>query len=162
MSEKVKIETVQQILNEANSKVKPLNLIIPLKKVRKFCEIVEETNSIYLNLDKAKKNGHIGIPIPESYLLSLVSPITHNFFTGIGKYMGSTFKGIIHSSSKIEFLQPLYCDLPYIMEMELRDLSHKRGKLGEYYVAEYLISIKNEKKEQCYTDYHYFFIKVSN
>ena len=64
--------------------------------------------------------------------------------------------------SKIEHLKPLYCDLPYLMEMELRDLSYKTGKLGKYYVAEYFISIKNEKNEYCYTDIHYFFIKVSN
>ena len=162
MSDYYKIERVQEILDEANSKVKPLELKIPFKKVKKFCEIVEETNPIYLDLEQAKKNGHERIPIPESYLLSLVSPITHNFFTGIGKYMGSVFKGVIHSSSKIEHLIPLYCDLPYLMEMELRNLSYKTGKLGKYYVAEYFISIKNEKKEFCYTDIHYFFIKVGN
>jgi len=162
MSDKAEIVKVQSILDEANAKVKPLNIIIPLKKVKKFCKIVEETNSIYFDIEAAKKKGHEGIPILESYLLSLVSPITHNFFTGIGRYMGSTFKGVIHSNSKIEHLQPLYCDLPYLMEMKLLDLTYKTGKLGQYYVAEYLISIKNEKKELCYTDYHYFFIKVRN
>jgi len=162
MSEILKLEEVQRILDEANAKVKPLNLIIPLKKIKKFCEIVEETNPIYFDLETAKKQGHAGILIPESYLLSLVSPITHNFFTGIGKHMGKTFKGVIHSSSKIEHLQPLYCDFSYLMEMKLLDLTYKTGKLGEYYVAEYLISIQNEKKENCYIDYHYFFIKISN
>ncbi len=160
MIENLKIERIQEILDEANTKVKPLNLIIPFKKVKRFCDIIEETNPIYLNLEIAKKNGYGNIPIPESYILSLVSPITHNFFTGIGKYMGSVFKGVIHSSSKIEFLQPLFCDLSYLMEMNLQELAHKKGKLGNYYVAEYLISIKNEKKETCFTDIHYFFIKV--
>ncbi|MHA1765020.1 MAG: FAS1-like dehydratase domain-containing protein [Promethearchaeota archaeon] len=162
MKKNLEIASIKKILEEANKKVKPKRFKLSIKKLRKFCEIIEEKNPIYLDIEKAKENGFNQIPIPNSYLLSAVSPITHVFFTsGIGEHVGSLFKAIIHTSSKFEILDQMFCETPYIAEMEFLDLKEKKGKMGAFFETIYLISMKDSLGKIYFKDYHHFFLKLS-
>lgn len=162
MSDKEQFEKIKKILEEADRKIKPKTVNLTLKKLIKFCDIIEEKNPIYKDLNAAKKEGYNGIPIPESFLLTFIAPITHAFFTtGIGRYMGKEIKGIIHTSSKLEFTQQLYCETYYKLKMDLLKVVQKKGKMGEFIDGIYLISLKNQDGEICFSDYHEFFMKVN-
>ncbi|NHI91026.1 MAG: hypothetical protein EAX96_00900 [Candidatus Lokiarchaeota archaeon] len=162
MKEDKNFEEIKQILKEANSRMRPIELTLPLKKLVKFCEIIDETNLIYRELSEAKKRGYKQVPIPESYLLTFISPITHEFFTtGIGKHMGKEIKGIIHTSSKIEFKEQLYCETTYLLEMDLKNVIQKKGKMGDFIDTMYQISLKNGEGKVCFVDYHEFFMKIN-
>lgn len=162
MTDKAQLDKIKQILAEANKRVKSEIVILPFKKLSKFCDIIEEKNLIYKDIKHAKKQGYSGIPIPESYLLTFISPITHAFFTtGIGRHMGKEIKGIIHTTSKIEYKQQMYCETPYKLEMDLIQVIPKKGKMGEFIDTIYLISLKNEEGETCFTDHHEFFMMMN-
>ena len=155
-------EKIKSILEEADKRIKPKTVNLTLKRLSKFCKIIEEKNPIYIDLNEARNKGYEGIPIPESFLLTFISPITHDFFTtGIGRHMGKEIKGIIHTSSKIEYKKQLYCETPYKLEMALLNVTQKKGKMGEFIDGMYLISLKNQENEVCFTDYHEFFMKVN-
>ena len=162
MTNKAQLDKIKRILAEAKERVKPITVILPIKKLSKFCGIIQEKNPIYTDNKYAKKQGYSGIAIPESFLLTFIAPITHAFFTtGVGRHMGKEIKGIIHTSSKIDYKKQMYCETPYKLEMDLIQVTPKKGKMGEFIDTMYLISLKNEKEEVCFTDHHEFFMRMN-
>jgi hypothetical protein len=139
----------------------PKEIRVRPEKVEAFCRIVQETNPVYFDLREADRAGFEKIPIPESYLLTLITPLSHELFTtGIGPLLGPVVKGVIHTSSVIEFRGPLYCDVPYRLELEFAGLVRKTGKMGEYFVGTFPHKVLDARNGLVAVDRHIFFLRT--
>jgi hypothetical protein len=148
-------------MDEAISRMASKEILVRHATIKDFCGIVQETNPAYFDLEEARRAGHEKIPIPESYLLTLITPLSHDLFTtGIGPLLGPVVKGIIHTSSVIEFLGPLYCDTPYRLELEFAGLVRKRGKMGEYFAGTFPHKVLDARDELVAVDRHVFFMRT--
>ena len=162
MARDPELDDLRAKMDEAISGMATKEILVPPETIKDFCDIVLETNPVYFDLQEARKAGHEKIPIPESYLLTLITPLSHEFFTtGIGPLLGPVIQGIIHTSSVIEFLAPLYCDTPYRIELEFAGLVRKRGKMGEYFVGTYPHKVLDTRDELMAVDRHIFFLRAA-
>jgi hypothetical protein len=156
------LDDLREKMDEAISRMASKEVVVHPETIKDFCGIVQETNPVYLDLADAKKAGFEKIPIPESYLLTLITPLSQELFTtGIGPLLGPVVKGIIHTSSVIEFLGPLYCDTPYRLQLEFAGLVRKRGKMGEYFVGTFPHEVLDARGELMAVDRHVFFLRTA-
>ncbi len=157
-----KLDGLREKMDQAISRMASKEIVVDPEAIKAFCGIVQETNPVYSDLQEAKNAGFEKIPIPESYLLTLITPLSHELFTtGIGPLLGPVVKGIIHTSSVIEFLEPLYCDTPYRLELEFAGLVRKKGKMGEYFVGTFPHRVLDARAELMAVDRHTFFIRTN-
>jgi hypothetical protein len=156
------LDELREKMDRAISRMAPKERVVHPETVRAFCGIVEETNPIYLEPEEAERAGFEKVPIPEAYLLTLITPLSHELFTtGIGPLLGPSVKGVIHTSSVIEFLEPLYCDTPYRLELEFAGLLRKSGKMGDYFVGTFPHKVLNGRGGLAAVDRHVFFLRTT-
>ncbi len=161
MTRDPELDDLTEKMEEAISRMASKEIVVRKETMKAFCEIVEEGNPIYSDSQAARDAGFDNIPIPESYLLTLITPLSHELFTtGLGPLLGPVVKGIIHTSSVIEFLEPLYCDIPYRLEMAFGGLVRKKGKMGEYFVGTYPHRVFDARDELMAVDRHVFFLRT--
>jgi hypothetical protein len=156
------LDDLRQKMEESISRVPVKEIVVPVSRVRDFCEIIGELHPVYFDPDQARGSGEDKVPLPESYFLTMIAPLSHDLFTtGIGHLLGALIKGIIHTSSVIELYEPLYCDTPYHLKLELSRLVRKRGKMGEYLVGTFLHKVFSAGAKLVAMDSHVFFLRTS-
>ena len=162
MTQDLELDGLRKKMDQAISRMDSKEIVVRPETVRGFCEIIQEASPIYLNLEEARKAGFEKVPLPESYLLTLITPLSHELFTtGIGHLLGSIIRGIIHTSSVIEFHGPMYCDTPYRLRLEFSDLVRKKGKMGEYFVGTFPHTVFDARDERVAVDRHVFFMRTA-
>ncbi len=162
MARDLELDDLREKMDEAISRMASKEVVVRPETIEHFCGIVQETNPVYLDREEAKKAGFDRIPIPDSYLLTLITPLSHELFTtGIGPLLGPVVKGIIHTSSVIEFLGPLYCDTPYRLELEFAGLVRKSGKMGEYFAGTFPHKVLDARDKLMAVDRHVFFLRTA-
>jgi hypothetical protein len=149
-------------MDQAISRMAPIEITVRLETVQDFCRIVQETNPVYLDPKEARRAGFEKIPLPPSYLLTLITPLSHELFTaGIGPLLGNVIRGVIHTSSVVEFLGSLYCDTPYRLALAFGGLVRKRGKMGDYFVGTFPHKVLDARDEPVAIDRHVFFLRTT-
>jgi hypothetical protein len=157
----LELDDLRAKMDEAISRMALKEIVVRPETIKDFCGIVQETNPVYFDLQKAKSAGFEKIPIPESYLLTLIAPLSHELFTtGVGPLLGPAIQGIIHTSSVIDFLGPLHCDTPYILKLEFAGVVRKRGKMGAYFVGTFPHKVLDARDELMAVDRHVFFLRT--
>jgi len=155
------LDDLRAEIDEAISRMAPKEIVIRPETIRAFCGIVQEADTVYLDLEEARRAGLEKIPIPESYLLTLFTPLSYELFTaGIGHLLGPVIQGIVHASSVIEFHRPLFCDTPYRLTLGLSALVRKQGKMGEYVVGTFPHKAFDADSELMAVDRHVFFMRT--
>ena len=161
VAQDLELDDLRKKMDQAISRMASKEIIVRPETVKDFCEIILETNPVYFDLEDARRAGFEKIPLPESYLLTLITPLSHELFTtGIGHLLGSVIQGIIHTSSVIKFLGPLYCDTPYSLKLEFAGLVRKKGKMGEYFVGTFPHKVLDARDELMAVDRHVFFLRA--
>ncbi len=162
MARDLELDDLRAKMDQAISRMASKEIVVRPETIKDFCGIVQETNPVYFDLQEAKNAGFEKIPIPESYLLTLITPLSHELFTtGIGPLLGPVIRGIIHTSSVIEFPGPLHCDTPYRLELEFAGLVRKTGKMGEYFVGTFPHKVLDARDKLMAVDRHVFFLRTA-
>jgi hypothetical protein len=158
----LQLDHLRAKMDEAISRMASREILVRPETIKAFCAIVQETNPVYSDPEGARSAGFEKSPIPESYLLTLITPLSRELFTtGIGPLLGPVIRGIIHTSSVIEFLGPLYCDTPYRLELEFAGLVRKTGKMGKYFVGTFPHKVLDARDELMAVDRHVFFLRTT-
>jgi hypothetical protein len=156
------LDDLRKAIDKSISRMATQEIIVPPERIKSFCEIIGETNPVYFERKEARRAGFERIPLPESYLLTLITPLSHELFTtGIGHLFGSVIRGIVHTSSEIEFYAPLYCDTPYGLKLECTGLVRKKGKMGEYLVGTFPHKVFDARNRLVAMDSHVFFLRTA-
>jgi hypothetical protein len=156
------LDDLKRAIDGSISRMATQEVIVRPERIKSFCGIIGETNPVYFDRKEARKAGFERIPIPASYLLTLLTPLSHELFTtGIGHLFGSLIRGIVHTSSVIEFLNPLYCDTPYDLKLECTELVRKSGKMGEYLVGTFPHKVFDAQNRLMVIDSHVFFLRAA-
>ena len=162
MSPDPELDDLKKAIDESISRMPTQEVTVRPERIKSFCEIIRETNPVYFDLEEARQAGFERIPLPESYLLTLLTPLSHELFTtGIGHLFGPVIRGIVHTSSEIAFCGPLYCDTPYGLKLECSGLVRKRGKMGEYLVGTFPHKVFDAQNGLIAIDSHVFFLRTA-
>ena len=162
MSPDLELDDLKEAIDESVSRMATKEVIVRPERIKNFCEIIRETNPVYFDREEARKAGFEKIPLPESYLLTLITPLSHELFTtAIGHLVGSVIRGIVHTSSVIEFFGPLYSDTPYGLKLECSGLVRKRGKMGEYLAGTFPHKVFDAQNRLIAIDSHVFFLRTA-
>lgn len=161
MAQDLTIPELKEKIKEGVSRIAPIRSQIRPKTLKKFCDIIEESNPIYFDPQAAQAAGYEKIPVPESYFLTFLAPISQQFFTtGVGRLLKTYIKGIIHSYSEIKFFKQLFCETMYTQTFEMSEITHKKGKMGEYIVATFPLKVVDDKENLVAIDTHVFFLRI--
>ncbi len=162
MSRDLELEGLSLEMDRAIARMASREIVVNPEALKDFCGIVQETHPVYLDLQEARRAGFEKIPVPASYLLTLITPLSHELFTtAIGPLLGPVIQGVIHTSSVIEFSGPLFCDTPYRLELEFAGLVRQRGKMGKYLVGTFPHKVLDAADEPVAVDRHVFFMKTA-
>jgi hypothetical protein len=162
VTQDLELEGLREKMDQAISRMAPMEITVRPETVQAFCRIVQETNPVYLDAKEAKRAGFEKIPLPPSYLLTLITPLSHDLFTtGIGPLLGPVIRGVIHTSSVVEFLGPLYCSTPYRLVLDFGGLARKKGKMGDYFVGTFPHKVLDARDEPVAIDRHVFFLRTT-
>ena len=156
------LDDLKRAIDGSISRMATKEVIVRPERIKSFCGIIGETNPVYFDRKEARKAGFERIPVPASYLLTLLTPLSQELFTtGIGHLFGSLVRGIVHTSSVIEFSNPLYCDTPYGLKLECTELVRKSGKMGEYLVGTFPHKVIDAQSRLMVIDSHVFFLRTA-
>lgn len=162
MTQDRELDALRNKMDEAISRMDRREIVVRNEAIRAFCEILGEKNPVYFDPEAARRAGHDKIPLPPSYLLTLITPLSHDLFTtGIGPLLGSLVRGVVHTSSEVEFLRTLYCDTPYRMTLEFGGLVRKTGKMGRYLVGTFPHKVFDLEGRLMAVDRHVFFLRTA-
>lgn len=155
------LETLRKAMEEAVLRIPVREVVVPAARVREFREILGREGSESSAQSADPPPGGERIPIPESYLLTLLAPLSHDLFTaGIGHLLGDAILGIIHTSSVVEFFGALYCDTPYRLKLGFSGLVRKRGRMGGYLVGTFPHEVYDLAGNRIASDRHVFFLRT--
>ncbi len=161
MSRPIDIEELTRKVGEAVAKVPPRAVLVNPATVREFCEIVGESDPVYWDREEARRRGIERVPLPYSYLLTLIAPLSQDLFiVGLGEVLGPFVRGVIHSSSVIEIYSPLYCETPYELALGFSGLVKKTGTMGEYLVGTFPHRVFDGQGGLVAEDSHVFFLRT--
>lgn len=161
MTEGNELEALRKAMEEAVSRIPSREVMVPAAKVREFLEILGCGVSEGLGESVRADAGSPKVPIPESFLLTLLAPLSHDLFTfGIGHLLGDSVLGIIHTSSVVEFYGTLYCDTPYRLRLGFSGLARKKGRMGGYLVGTFPHEVYDRQGNLMASDRHVFFLRT--
>lgn len=156
ISEITKIKQVKEYVKNLLGNIKPTLVSVTSQKLEKYCKYIYEKNPIYWDKDYAISKGYTNPLVPPGYLPTLITPIINKIFLSKLPLM---VKGIIHTSSEITYLKPVFANINYITTITLEDISDKEGQKGSYIQTDFIVTLKNENGEDVAVDKHMFFLK---
>jgi hypothetical protein len=130
----------------------PIKINLQEKKIAKFYEIMGGLGKQIFKADQI---------ISPEYIMTLLAPYATKVFMKIIEIKDLPFKikGVIHTQSEINYYKPLYYG-NYDLISRMEGLQKKRGKMGEYLVFTFRMSLFNEKEEEVANDIHQFFLRI--
>lgn len=148
---KISKDDFQGSLEDLINKIGIKELNIEKASLKKFCELTRHDYSFYL-----EKNL-----IPQGYLMTFTIPIFAQFFIlASADLIPKIIKGVIHTFSRIEYYEPFRTDQKYFGKIEIKNVVEKKGKLGEYFAADFEFLLSNEQGEKVASDIHQFFFRI--
>jgi len=131
----------------------PISVKIKKKEILRFYEITGESTETYQVSNEET--------VSPNYIMTLVAPIGTKVMIKILEHeiFPNIVGGIVHSQSEIKFLQPLtYGDFQVWSRVET--LQKKTGKMGNYLVLTFRMTLMNSKEEEIAYDIHQFFLRL--
>lgn len=161
MSGENELENLRKAMEDAISRIPVREVVVCAAKVREFRKILGREGPESFAETTDVMPGETRMPVPESYLLTLLAPLSHDLFTaGIGHLLGDAVLGIIHTSSVVEFHDTLYCDTPYRLKLGFSGLVRKRGRMGGYLVGTFPHEVFDSAGNRVASDRHVFFLRT--
>ncbi len=143
------LEEMDKLLQE----ISPMKIEIKQKDLLKFYDITRDSEEHYVH----KKQGIIVSP---TYFLTLLAPLGTKVMLKLLENRNLLkISGVIHSESEINFIHPLRYGL-YEVWSRIEMLQKKQGKMGNYLVLTFRMSLMNEKEEEVANDIHQFFLRL--
>ncbi|MHA1301329.1 MAG: FAS1-like dehydratase domain-containing protein [Candidatus Helarchaeota archaeon] len=156
ISEISDIRQIKEYIKELLNDIKSIPVSVTARKLEKFCRYIYENNPIYWDEKHSESIGYPNPLVPPGYLPTLITPIINKIFLS---KLPKMVKGIIHVSSKITYLKPIFANTSYATTIALKDISEKEGKMGSYIQTDFIVTLKDEKGEDIAKDWHIFFLK---
>jgi hypothetical protein len=100
--------------------------------------------------------------LPAGYLMTFIDPIVTRIMVSFFVKFQGAVKGVVHSSSRIEFFKPLPISARrYREKLALKSLEFKPGKKGDNFVADLEVVLMDADGAPAAIDLHQFFLKTS-
>ena len=99
--------------------------------------------------------------VSPNYIMSLLAPFATKVIVKIFENQNlPKIKGVVHSKSEIRFMKPLSYGT-YNIWCRVETLQRKTGKMGDYLVLTFRMTLMDENEEEVATDVHQFFIRIA-
>lgn len=142
------LEEMDKILQE----ISPMKVNIKQKDLIKFNEI---TGNNELQIVESGENI-----VTPTYFLTLLAPLGTKLMIKILEHQNlPKISGFIHSKSEVNLFKPIQFGA-YEVWSRVETLQKKQGKMGNYLVLTFRMSLMNEKEEEVGNDIHQFFLRI--
>ena len=142
------LEEMDKILQE----ISPMKVKIKQKDLIKFHEIT--------GVPEAQINQSSESIVTPTYFLTLLAPLGTKLMLKILEHQNlPKIRGFIHSKSEVNFFKPIQYGA-YEVWSRVETLQKKQGKMGNYIVLTFRMSLMNEKEEEVGNDIHQFFLRL--
>ena len=142
------LERMDELLQAGN----PIKCELTDKKMAKFYEITQN--------QRAQQFLEKEIVSPEYLMTMITEPATKvivNMIAGMKDF--PKIAGAVHSSSEVNYFKPLTYG-SYDIVSQAVSLQKKQGKMGEYLVFVFKMSLINQQGEEVANDIHQFFMRL--
>ena len=148
MNDEIPLTSLLEEINKTFQEIGTLEIKVKEIDVKKFYEITGNT------IDYQE------IVSPE-YFMTLLAPLATKVFLKImGQKNMPRIRGVIHSESEVNFYKALTYD-SYIIRSQVESLKTKTGKMGDYLVFTFRLSVYDQQgEEEVGNDIHQFFLRV--
>jgi hypothetical protein len=120
-------------------------------KLETFCRLTGHDFEQWRERDEA----------PAGYLMTLTDPIVSEFFLGFFIRFPRTIKGVIYTTSTVEWLRPIrLSETEYRETLTLKSVEEKSGSKGDYFAVEFEVALTDGQGERVASDLHTFFLRV--
>ena len=159
-TEELIVQELHHALKVAESEYDLELMKIRDNEIEQFCELIADSNPLYLDANIARKLGFDGKLIPPGYIMSLTTQQIYKMFIEIGPMFISKIKGIIHVKSEVIYNKPILRTIPYRISIETSIPKKKTGSKGNYYEVVFRTAVLDDFDETCVIDNHVFFLKL--
>lgn len=140
-------------MDEVLQSMSPMEIKIKEKDILKFYEITQDSEENYIVENKNPV-------VSPNYIMSLFAPLATKVIVKILENQSlPQVAGIIHSSSEINFMEPIFYG-KYSIWSRVETLQKKKGKMGNYLVLTFRMALLDEKEHEVANDIHQFFIRL--
>ena len=148
MNDEIPLTSLLEEIDKTFQEIGVLEIKVKENDVKKFYEITGNT------IDYQE------IVSPE-YFMTLLAPLATKVFLKImGQKNMPRIRGVIHSESEVNFYKALTYD-SYIIRSQVESLKTKTGKMGNYLVFTFRLSVYDQQgEEEVGNDIHQFFLRV--
>ncbi|MFX1394155.1 MAG: MaoC family dehydratase [Promethearchaeota archaeon] len=155
-----KVEELHNLLKNKVEKFRISEIKPDETEIMKFCDLIGENNSIFLDDSPAIKAGFEGKLVHPGYLMSLTNPIVQLILIKEGADLFSNLaKAFIHVGSEVEFFKPLLMNKKYKIKVDLSEPIEKKGKKGVYCSIIFKFSVLDENNDIYAIDNHICFFR---
>ena len=131
----------------------PIEVKVREKAILQFYEITQDSKDQY-------NTGAENPIVSPNYIMTLLAPFATKVIIKIFENENlPKIKGVVHSKSEINFLKPLSYG-KYRIWCRVETLQKKTGKMGNYLVLTFRMTLLNENEQEVANDIHQFFIRV--
>ena len=151
MTENIPLIILLEEINKAFDEFGTIETKIKENDVKKFYEITNDADFQYQEKE---------IVSPE-YFMTLLAPLATKVMLKImGLENMPKIRGVIHSESEVNFFKPLTYG-SYVIRSQVESLKQKTGKMGNYLVFTFRLSVYDQQgEEEVGNDIHQFFLRV--
>lgn len=141
----------RKLLEEIVREIGPLEVAVDRGEIETYCELTGHDFSMYIEANRA----------PQGYFMTLTAPLFSRFFTTAGaRLIPKIVKGVIHTSSKVEYFRPFEIGRRYLAKVEMGAVVEKSGNSGDYFAADIEFVVSDEKGQKVALDIHQFFLRT--
>jgi len=155
------VEKFKTRIKEVIREIGTQEIEIDEREITKFCELIGDDNSIYLDDTAAIRAGFKGKIIPLGYLMNISNRSISQFIIIIGpEFYQKLLTGVIHTSSEVEFIRSMPLKKKYKVKIDLTEPVKKSSEKGIYYSVVFKTSFLDENDIIYALDNHEFFFKL--
>lgn len=110
----------------------PLTVTVERGRLRFFSRAIGETNSIYNNVEEARRQGHRDLPVPPTFFFSLEMEMADPF--GYLSELGIDLRAVLHAEQAFTYHQMAYAGDTLTLQSSITDVFTKKGGALEFLV----------------------------
>lgn len=145
------IADLKHLLHDVVDQIGTLELPNDAALLDAYCRLTDHDYNFYL------KNNLM----PQGYVMTITIPLFQKLFIGLGaKSIPSIIRGVIHTSSVVEYIEDMPMNRKYFGKIGIGALVRKKGGKGEYFAVDILFDVFNDLGRKVAADNHQFFLKT--
>jgi len=148
---KISMDDFRRKLEDVINEIGVKELTLKEEFLKEYCRLTGHDYELY------REKGEP----PAGFLMTFTDPIVSEMFLKFFIKFPRVIKGVIHTSSKVEYYAPLSLDTKnYSENLLVKNVEQKAGGKGDYFAVDFEVALMDDQGGKVATDAHQFFLRV--